>query len=229
MSSNNNNSQSFQIYEDNTTTLPGRYPSNQNNQFVLQPAQSANSNPGFIGNGMRVREAAGFFTPIPSQVTPGWENTGVSQPVHNTFDVNAWLAQNTPVGANRHFALMTPQQTHWAFNNSFTPQGNPVTIQPSTHGYNVHGNWHMGQLHGAINGRIDRPMPDVVPFWTAQALQRQDNQYRAGPPIPGTLWPTPAIGMTMHVPTIQAAQHHGMHINTINPQGHVQWTWQGRQ
>ncbi|KAI3573775.1 hypothetical protein IWW34DRAFT_706719 [Fusarium oxysporum f. sp. albedinis] len=229
MSLNPNNNQAVQIYEDNTATPSCRVPSSQNNQFVLQPAQSANSLPGYMGTGQRVRESSGFFTPIPVPVLAGQENRSVAQPVHNVFDVNGWMAQNTPAGANHQLHLLTPQQLHTAHNTTFVPAGNPVAVTTTTHGYHVEGNWHMGQLHGAINERMARLVPDAVPFWTANGLVRQDQAYRVGPPIPGTMWPTPAVGMTMHVPTIQVAQQNGMHIQTVNPQGHVQWIWQGRQ
>ncbi|KAF4334921.1 hypothetical protein FBEOM_11233 [Fusarium beomiforme] len=229
MSSNTNNNQAVPIYEDNTATPSARIPSNQNNQFVLQPAQSANSLPGYIGTGQRVREAAGFFTPIPIPVLAGQEDLTVAQPVHNVFDVNGWMAQNTPAGANHQLHLLTPQQLHTAYNTTFAPAGNPVAVTTTPHGYHVQGNWHMGQVHNAMNERMARPVPDAVPFWTSHGLVRQDEAYRAGPPIPGTMWPTPAVGMTMHVPTIQIAQQNGMHIQTVNPQGHVQWIWQGRQ
>jgi hypothetical protein len=139
------------------------------------------------------------------------------------------MAQNTPIGANTNVALLTPQQMHTAYNTTFVPAGNPVTVATLPQGYNVQGNWHAGQLHNAVNERLACPVPDAVPFWTTQSLQQQDAAYRAGPPIPGTMWPTPAVGMTMHVPTLQVAQQNGMHINTVNPQGHIVWTWQGRQ
>ncbi|KAF4335132.1 polyketide synthase [Fusarium beomiforme] len=179
MSSNTNNNQAVQNFEDNTATPSARVPSNQNNQFVLQPAQYANSLPGYIGTGQRVREADGFFTPIPVPVLAGQENLTVSQPVHNVFDVNGWMVQNTPAGANHHLHLLTPQQLHTANNTTFVPAGNPVAVTTTPHGYHVEGNWHMGQIHSAINERMARPAPDAVPFWTSNGLVRQGQAYRA--------------------------------------------------
>ncbi|KAH7461495.1 hypothetical protein FOMA001_g19089 [Fusarium oxysporum f. sp. matthiolae] len=212
MAPNNNNAPGFKIHEDQTATPSCRYPSNQNNQFALQPSQTANSLPGHIGTGQIVREAAGFLPPIPNLVLHGQENI-----------------RNTPVGANTNVALLTPQQMHTAYNTSFVPAGNPVTVEAYPQGYNIGGTWHAGQLHNAGNQRLARPVPDVVPFWTSHSLQQQDAAYQAGPPIPGTMWPTPAVGMTMHVPTLQVAQQNGMHINSVSPQGQIVWTWQGRQ
>ncbi|KAJ4152227.1 hypothetical protein NW765_017736 [Fusarium oxysporum] len=196
MSSNNNNAPGFQIYKDQTATPSCRFPSNQNNQFALQPAQASNCLPPNVGTGQIVREAAGFLPPIPNLVLYGQENA---------------------------------RQMHTAYNTTFVPAGNPVTVAIYPQGYNLGGNWHAGQLHNAVNERLARPVPDAVPFWTSQSLQQQDAAYRAGPLIPGTMWPTPAVGMTMHVPTLQVAQQNGMHINSVNPQGHIVWTWQGRQ
>ncbi|EXL90518.1 hypothetical protein NOF04DRAFT_20546 [Fusarium oxysporum II5] len=229
MAPNNNKNNDFKIFEDNTRTVPCPVPSNQNNQFVLQPAVAANNLPGHLGTGQVVREAAGFFQPIPRLVLHGQENLGVQQPVHNVFNTNGWIAQNAPPGANTNVGLLTPAQLHTAYNTSFVPAGAPATVATWNQGYSVEGNWHAGQLHNAVNQRLARPVPDAVPFWTAQTLQRQDAAYRAGPPIPATMWPTPAVGMTMHALTLQVAQQNGMHINSVNPQGHIVWTWTGRQ
>lgn len=55
------------------------------------------------------------------------------------FNVNAWIGQNTPVGANTNVALLTPQQMHTAYNTSFVPAGNPVTVEAYPQGYNIGG------------------------------------------------------------------------------------------
>ncbi|KAF5725172.1 hypothetical protein FMUND_95 [Fusarium mundagurra] len=203
---NSNNNPGFQIFEDRTATPSTRFPSNQNNQFVLQPAVAANNLPGHLGTGQRVREAAGFFPPIPQPVLHGQENLGVVQPAHNVFNMNSWIAQNAPPGANTNVGLLTPAQLHTAYNTSFVPAGAPIAVATANQGHIVERNWHAGQLHNAVNQRLARPVPDAVPFWTVRTLQRQDAAYRAGPPIPATMWPTPAVGMTMHVPTLQVAQ-----------------------
>ncbi|KAG7403571.1 hypothetical protein Forpe1208_v016250 [Fusarium oxysporum f. sp. rapae] len=167
MAPNNNNNPNFKIFEDDTRTVSCPVPSNQNNQFVLQPAVAANNLPGHLGTGERL---------------------------------------NT------------------AYNTSFVPAGAPATVATWNQGYSVQGNWHAGQLYNAINARLVRPVPDAVPFWTAQTLQRQDAAYQAGAPVPATIWPTPAVRMTMHAPTLQVAQQNGMHINSVSPQGHIMWT-----
>ncbi|KAG7402641.1 hypothetical protein Forpi1262_v000110 [Fusarium oxysporum f. sp. raphani] len=88
MAPNYNKNNDFKIFEDNTRTVPCPVPSNQNNQFVLQPAVAANNLPGHLGTGQVVHEAAGFFQPIPQLVLHGQENLGVQQPVHNVFNTN---------------------------------------------------------------------------------------------------------------------------------------------
>ncbi|KAL9561292.1 hypothetical protein ACKAV7_014647 [Fusarium commune] len=187
MAPNNNNNPNFKIFEDNTRTVSCPVPSNQNNQFILQPAVAANNLPGHLGTGERI-------------------------------------AQNAPPGANTNVGLLTPAQLNTAYNTSFVPAGAPATVATWNQGYSVQGNWHAGQLYNAINARLVRPVPDAVPFWTAQTLQRQDAAYQAGAPVPATIWPTPAIRMTMHAPTLQVAQQNGMHINSVSPQGHIMWT-----
>ncbi|KAF5724943.1 hypothetical protein FMUND_308 [Fusarium mundagurra] len=89
MAPNNNKNNDFKIFKDNTQTVPCPFPSNQNNQFALQPAIAANNLPGHLGTGQRVHEAAGFFQPIPQLILHGQENLGVQQPVHNVFNTNS--------------------------------------------------------------------------------------------------------------------------------------------
>ncbi|EXA28757.1 hypothetical protein FOVG_18273 [Fusarium oxysporum f. sp. pisi HDV247] len=51
MAPNNNKNPDFKIFEDNTATPSTRFSSNQNNQFILQPAIAANNLPGYLGTG----------------------------------------------------------------------------------------------------------------------------------------------------------------------------------
>jgi hypothetical protein len=63
-----------------------------------------------------------------------------------------------------------PQQLHTAYNTTFIPAGNLAAITTTTYRYYIKGNWHIGQLHDTINKHIARPVPNAMPFWTANGL-----------------------------------------------------------
>ncbi|KAF4944155.1 hypothetical protein FSARC_14745 [Fusarium sarcochroum] len=219
----------FQIREDNTATPPCRYPSNQNNQFVLQPASTASNSTGLPGNPL-VREAGGFWHPNEAPVLAGQENATVSPALGTTFSIPQWINANTAPGAVTNVNALTPNQHQAARNTLYYPQGQPVQVYQTAYGYQAHGNWHAEQLRQFIQQREQRPVPDVMPFFTANNIMRADEQYRGtGLGIRGTAWPTPATGINMHAGTIATAQQNGMHIRTIDRNGNVVFIWQGRQ
>ena len=72
------------------------------------------------------------------------------------------------------------------------------------HGYLVRGEWHIGYLNNVLDQRQQRPNPDTTPMWSRNQLQTLDASYRqSNYAVPGTVWPTAAVGMTTNLPNLR--------------------------
>ncbi|KAI8712309.1 hypothetical protein NCS52_00586200 [Fusarium sp. LHS14.1] len=150
------------------------------------------------------------------------------------FAVQQWYAQHTLPTDERsaivYFAT-NPGARDRAYLTTYPPQGDPVYIHTLPWGWVAIGNWHVAYLNYALDQREARPNPDITPRWDISTLQGLDQQLR-GPPelsMRGTHWPTPAVGMTTYLPTIQEAERTGIHVRSVDQSGYVSWAWQGTQ
>lgn len=112
----------------------------------------------------------------------------------------------------------------------YPPQGHPVTIEMRPTGYELRGEWHIGYLNLAVYERQQRPHLDTAPIWTHTQLQDFYDIYRNRQiTVPGTVWPTAAVGMTTNLPTIRAAEGSRIHIWSVDANGYITSVWQGTQ
>lgn len=201
------NPQDFPIFVDNTSTPAGVvYPTNANIPATLHV---------IAGNQQREQR--------PNDPHPG------AQPLHMHY----WWVQNTlpndPTTSNALYA-QNPQALVTAQNTQYPPQGAPVAVLSRPWGYQVEGEWHIAYWNQQLQQRQQRVNPDINPHWSTHNLQARDEVYRNQPIIiPGTIWPSPAIGMTTYQPTLIALENAGIHIADVDRNGYVQWYWQGRQ
>ncbi|EEU36817.1 uncharacterized protein NECHADRAFT_75712 [Fusarium vanettenii 77-13-4] len=192
------------IFVDSTVTPATRAPSNQ---WVLAP----------IPNNQQIQAPQRFG---PDDLPP--------------FAVQQWYAQHTLPTDERSATVyfdMNPGARDRAHLTGYPPRGEPVAVHTMPWGWLVTGNWHVAWLDHALNTQYHRPHPDITPRWTRGTLEGLDLELR-GPPrytVNGTLWPTPATGMTRYVPTIREAERTGLYIRSIDQSGYVTWAWQGTQ
>ncbi|KAH8662769.1 hypothetical protein BGZ61DRAFT_368484 [Ilyonectria robusta] len=197
------NAQGIPIYVDNTATPVGPFVVNSNNQFILRP----------IPNNQQAQH--------PSRI-PHIATT--------PFPIELWRSSTTlPTDPTSPTVLYAdPRARARAQATRYPPQGQPVTTEVLPFGYQVRGEWHIGYLNHLMQQQQQRPHPDINPMWTHSGLQAHDATYRnMGVSVPGTTWPTAAVGMTLNQPSIRAIERSGIHIWNINPYGYVEWIWQG--
>lgn len=138
---------------------------------------------------------------------------------------------NDPTTSNALYA-QNPQALVRAQNTQYPPQGDPVAVWPCPWGYQVEGEWHVAYWNQQLQQREQRVNPDINPYWSTHNLQAGDQVYRnPNQPviIPGTVWPSPAVGMATYEPTLIALENAGVHVANVDRNGYVQWYWQGRQ
>ncbi|KAH8670772.1 hypothetical protein BGZ61DRAFT_363329 [Ilyonectria robusta] len=199
------NPQDIPIFVDHSATPAGPFPVNNNNPFILRP----------IANNQQV--------PLPARL-----------PHISTapFPVEYWRSATTlptdPTSPTMLYA--DPQALARAQATQYPPQGEPVITEVQPFGYQVRGEWHIGYLNNALYQRQERIHPDVTPIWTYNRLQTLDSSYRnMNITVPGTVWPTAAVGMTSNLSNLRAIEGSGIHIWNIDPNGYIQWMWQGTQ
>ena len=57
-----------------------------------------------------------------------------------------------------------------------------------------------------------------------------DQSYsQQGYAVPGTSWPSPAVGMTTYQPVFLAAESSGLRLCNVHRNGYVQQVWHGRK
>ncbi|RSL78845.1 hypothetical protein CEP52_017596 [Fusarium oligoseptatum] len=199
------NEANIPIFVDNTATPAGPR-INQNNSFVLQPIENNQQ----------------------AQAIGRYDHNAVLP-----FAVQAWRRENTlptdPTQAAVYYA-MDPYAYSRASRTYHEPQGQPVVVDTLAWGYEAAGQWHVGWFGDALAQRQQRPFPDTTPMWSRGTLQALDRQYRdANMAYTGLVWPTPAIGMTEHLPTIRAVERSGIYVQDVDRNGYVMWVWQGTQ
>lgn len=201
------NPPNFTIFTDSTATPAGGYShTNANIPATLNP----------IANNQQQ-------IPRPNDPHPSTEPTLV----------DGWLLRyaspNSPTTSNALYA-QNPQAFATAQRTQYLPQGDPAAVQHRVWGYQVQGEWHVAYWDQQLQQRQQRPYPDINPQWSTFNLQAMDQVYRNQPVvIPGTTWPSPAVGLTTYRPTIVALENAGIHIANIDRNGYIQWYWQGRQ
>lgn len=193
------------IFVDNTATIePLRV--NQDNRFILQPIEDN-----------RQAQAIGRYdhNAVPGYPVEGWR-------LHYTRPSDITSA---PV----YFAA-NPGAYATAANTYFPPRGEPIVVDTLAWGYEATGRWHIAHLQDSLGERQQRVDPDVYPLWSRDVLRSLDRVYRHEEvTYTGLMWPTPAIGMTMYLPTIRAVERSGMLIQYLDRDGYVKWIWQGTQ
>ena len=201
------NPQDFPIFVDNTATPAGAvYPSNANIPATLHPVAN---------NQQRERR--------PNDPYPA------TNPLHMLH----WWVQHTlpndPTTSNALYA-QDPQALVRAQNTQYLPQGAPIAVIQRPWGYQVEGEWHVAYWDQRLQQRQQRANPNINPLWSTLNLQAMDQSYRNQQiAVPGTNWPSPAIGMTTYLPTIARLENAGVHVANADQNGYIQWYWQGRQ
>jgi hypothetical protein len=105
-----------------------------------------------------------------------------------------------------------------------------VQVSRQPQGFAVTGEWHVGYLEDTWRQQQRRFNPDVNPMWSSQVFQLNDSAYRrSNYAVPGTVWPTAAVGMTSHVPQLRGIEGSGVHFWQVTPSGYVQFMWYGPQ
>lgn len=67
-------------------------------------------------------------------------------------------------------------------------------------------------------------------MWSTNVFQTADAYYRANNVvIPGTVWPTAAVGMNQNLQQFRAIERSGITYWEVLPNGHIKWMWSGRQ
>lgn len=199
------NPQNIPVFVDYSSTPAGMPQVNSNNPFILRP----------IANNQQMQAPA-----------------RLAHPTTMPFPVEYWRANTTlPTDPTSPTVLYAdPQAYIRAHTTKYPPQGQPVTTQVLPFGYQLNGMWHVGFLDDVIAVGQQRSNPDVLPMWNYSQLQNIDNEYRnMNVTIPGTNWPTAAVGMTTNLPVLRAAERSGMHICNVDRNGYVEWIWQGTQ
>ncbi|RTE75425.1 hypothetical protein BHE90_010109 [Fusarium euwallaceae] len=199
--------QDIPIFIDDTATLAGSNPENNDHKFVLQPIDDNRQEWSLD----RIYYASIGRLPFPVEV---------------------WMYINTsptdPTSPTELYA--SPQALARAQATRYPPKGQPLTIDVLRWGYRVTGEWHIGYLVEVLHQRQQRNNPDVVPLWTRMTLQILDDSYRnMAIAFPGTIWPTAAVGMTVHLPALRAVERSGINVWSVDQSGYVSWTWQGTQ
>lgn len=204
MPSQRQNPQGFPIYQDQSAT-PARPPphANQNNPFVLRQ---------MAGNGQQPER--------------------ISHPSSMPFPVQYWMQSNTqPNDPRTRGALFSnPQELARAQGIQYLPQGQPIQVAQQPQGYEVTGEWHYGYLEEVWRRQQQRANPDISPMWSTRVFEASDASYRANNyAVPGTTWPTPAVGMASNLQQFRAIEGSGVHYWQVLPNGYVQFMWYGTQ
>ncbi|KAK5997931.1 hypothetical protein PT974_00298 [Cladobotryum mycophilum] len=199
------NPRDIPIFVDNTATPAGPLAVNNNNQFVLRP----------IVNNQQARPPDQLYH---ASTMP--------------FPVEIWRSINTlPTDPTSPTMLYTdPQALARAQATQYPPQGQPMTVEALPYGYQLRGEWHIGYLNDTLYQRQQRPNPDMSPIWTQNRLQILDDSYcNRNVIVPGTMWPTAAVGIITNLPTLRAVERSGIYIWNVDQNGYIIWVWQGTQ
>lgn len=193
----------FTIYTDNTATPPMTLPVNQDNPYILRPIASNSQ-----------------------------QNTHLARLGASHYPVTRWMAVNTQPGdiLSRGLFLEDPQQRAIATATQYPPLGQPVEVSQVPAGYLVNGQWHYQYLHDVYQQQQQRNNPDVNPMWSVRTFQAADAVYRnTNHTVPGIVWPSAASGMASNLDGFRAIESSGIHYLGVNPNGYINWYWNGTQ
>lgn len=165
------NTQDIPIYIcPHTSTQAGSaYPSNQNQQYILQ----------HISNNQQQQLRS------------------LPHPVANPLGLQHWWSQHTspsdPTSSNSLYR-QNPRALITAQNTQYSPQGQPINEIPRPWGYQLEGEWHIVYMNQQLQRQQQRPNPDVNPMWARDHLRLMDQLYRQrGYTVPGTTWPSQPV------------------------------------
>lgn len=74
-----------------------------------------------------------------------------------------------------------------------------------------------------MDQRENRSNADSIPMWSVNTFQAADAEYRRLPFItPGTVWPTPAVGLMSNFVRFREIENSGIQYVQVQPYGDVQ-------